>query len=215
MQVPSPITATDRLVDLNTYTCARLGAKPDHADLAAPLQTAKDRLILAQNNLNAAHEAMISALALRDAADQGADTELRRLFHRIKEVTGQTRGSEPERRHFPNGLSMLVRSPIRKQIGEMRVLVGGLTMDEDERIAAFEDLIDQAADDLEDKQDSYDTAVQGAEVAYGLVLAARTDWIRCYERTYGELVARDSKKKAEGFFKKVSKSKKSGAPSRS
>ncbi len=212
MWKPRPKTATKDLVKLSTYTRTRLAAKAETKDLEPPLKDAEDRMVEADDSFEQVEQTVQGAMARRDVADGDADDLLGRLYHDL-------RGLEPGRRLgpmgqqlFPKGLQAVTHSKVRDQPGEMRILAGKVNAIADTRIAGYAQAIVDKAQALDDKVGEYETTLEQAGVAFGDLLRARMDWIRLYEKTYGELVARLGKAQAEKFFKKAKRRKRTATP---
>lgn len=208
MRKPKAQTTTRELTKLHTYTAARLGADPATRDLGAPLQAVHDKLVAAEAG-HALHDQMVqAAMALRDAEDETSDELLGRLYHDLRGIEpGRSLGTLG-RQLLPKGLAAVTHCPVRDQPGEMRILAGRVAAAADSRIAGYAQAVEEKAAALDEKLVDYEAALERLGVAYGDLLRARLDWIRVYEKTYGELVTRLGKAKAEKFFKKAARKRK-------
>ena len=103
---------------------------------------------------------------------------------------------------FSKGLSGIINIPLLEQVQEMNVLGGKLKASDNEELKAFAEPIETKEQSLADGIPAYKEAVRAATVSFGEVLQARSEWIRAYEKFYGELIARLGKSKSEKFFKK-------------
>ncbi|PIE66260.1 MAG: hypothetical protein CSA24_00680 [Deltaproteobacteria bacterium] len=72
----------------------------------------------------------------------------------------------------------------------MAIIAGLLADAPDSVVAGPTTAISQAADALEAANAAHVQAIGAVQIAYGQDLTARGDWIRQYEKVYGELVAR-------------------------
>ena len=203
MRVPSPKESTERLRQLSIYTAAQLQADAETKALAAPLDEERKRMEQADVALSAAEDSQVAQMALRDNADRNADGAVRDCYLDVRQADGSAGGKAgpKQQAYFRGGLTGITLLSVPRQAGAMRVLAGQLAKDSDPAIAAHEAPISAAADALDAAVDAYEVAIQGVSVAYGQVFAARGDWIRVYEKTYGELVVLVGKRAAEKYFK--------------
>lgn len=203
MRTPSPTESTERLRQLSIYTEAQLGADAQAKDLVQPLQQARAELETAEKARQTAEDAATAQMALRDGSDRAADDTVRDFYLDVRAADGKGGGKAGplQKSYLPNGLSGITHRPVAAQIAAMRVLAGKLIGTADAALAAHGPGIASAADALEQSAEGYEVAVQGVGIAYGQVVVARTAWIRIYEKTYGELIARVGKRAAEAFFK--------------
>jgi hypothetical protein len=199
MKTPPVTTPTDELQTLHTYLVARLKAAKAHSALVRSLDAAAFGLERAEQHHEACLGAMVTAMALRDAADGAADDLVQRFYQGLSEAR---RSAKLRKHYFPHGLVSVVMGAIGDQPQEMRVLVGLLDDEESESLAAFSPLLEQKAEVLEDAVDAYIIGLDQTEAAYGTMLAARAQWLRAYSKTYAALAAELGKRKADGFFKK-------------
>jgi len=199
MKTPPVTTPTDELQTLHTYLVARLKAAKAHSALVRSLDAAAFGLDRAEQHHEACLGAMITAMALRDAADGAADDLVQRFYQGLSEARGATK---LRKHYFPHGLVSVVMGAIGDQPQEMRVLVGLLDDEESESLAAFSPLLEQKAEVLEDAVDAYMISLDQTEAAYGTMLAARAEWLRAYSKAYAALAAELGKHKANSFFKK-------------
>jgi len=199
MKTPPITTPSDELLTLHTYLVARCKAAKAHTALVRSLNAAAFGLERAEQHHQACLGAMVTAMALRDAADGLADDLVQRFYQILSESRG---AAKLRKRYFPHGLVSVVMGAIGDQPQEMRVLVGLLDDEDSEPLAAFSPLLEQKAEVLEDAVDAYLIGLDQAEAAYGTVLAARSEWLRAYSKAYAALAAELGKRKADGFFKK-------------
>jgi len=94
----------------------------------------------------------------------------------------------------------------------MRVQATRLEADVNETLAAGAELFREKAGVLEDTVDAFELALEQVAIAWAQVLRTRSEWIRIYEKMYGEIVSLKGKKAANGFFKKLSKPRKKPTP---
>lgn len=199
MKKPPVTTPTHELLTLHTYLVARLKAAKAHAALVRSLNAAAFGLERAEQHHEACLGAMVTAMALQDAADAAADD----LVQRFYQAVSSARGAKKLRKHyFPHGLVSVVMGAILDQPQEMRVLEGLLDDEENEPIASFGPLLEQKGETLEDTLDAYLASLDQTEAAYGMVLAARTEWLRAYDKAHAALAAELGKRRADTFFKK-------------
>jgi hypothetical protein len=204
MRTPKPTESTERLIDQHVYLEARLNADAETKDLAPPLVAARTGLEAADAAHQAAREAMLAQLALRDGADSAADDALRAAYQALQVSENRAGGKAGPRtkRVFGKGLRGATDGPADAQPGVMAIIAGLLASDPDPTVNAHETAVTQAADALEVANEAYAAAIGAVQIAYGQELAARSEWIRQYEKVYGELIARVGKRKAEGYFPK-------------
>jgi len=195
--------STDAINKLAIYLKARLAAGADSRDLVAMLEASLKDLLGAAAAHEAAVEAMIVALAMRNAADDKADGVCRSLLFAFREL--EPKPGPITKRYLPKGLPGLIGVPVGEQPAEMRVVAGAIATDEHPKIAGFASALEDAADTLADKEQAYQVAVELVALQYAAELTARASFARQYERIYAELLARFGKHKAESFFKKEPK----------
>ncbi|MBW2732879.1 MAG: hypothetical protein JRH20_10850 [Deltaproteobacteria bacterium] len=205
MKTPTVTQSTDALHDLHVYTTAQLKAETETKDLAAHLQRSSVAMNEAQTAHDLAHDAMIAQLAMRVRADDAADDVLRQVYLQLRSFEGSAGGKATGKvaQLFPHGLRGATDGPITQQPGVMGVLAARLGKFEDPEINAYSVLVERNAEELDRTVAGYEAAIDAVTVAYGDVVNARAEWIRQYEKTYGELVVRRGKKKAELYFRKA------------
>jgi hypothetical protein len=206
MKKPSIRTSNEALHELEVYLLAQLKADKEARHLIPLVGKAGAVLRAAAENHGACTEAMITAMAMRDRADADVDDYLRMVFHTAQGIHGAR--SERIKHLFPGGLNLLIAGPIPDQPGQMRVLAAKLSDDGVPQLSSHAELVMQKAGQLDEGVGAYEAAVEQVSVAYAGVLRARAEWIRAYEKTYGELVSLFGKKRADSFFKKAQKGKK-------
>lgn len=211
MQVPPVTSSNDSLRELEVYLAAQLKADKESKHLAPLVIKAGALLQTAGEHHRATAEAMITAMAVRDRVDGEVDDYLRTVFRTAQALHG-ARGKRIKHL-FPDGLTGLIAGPIPEQPGQMRVLAGKLSEGDSGQLSSHADLVVEKACQLDEAVDAHAAAVEQVSIAYAGVLKARTDWIRTYEKIYGELVALHGKQRAERFFKKAKKGKKKGSAS--
>ena len=205
MKLPKLNTGHDTFRDYTVYTTAQLKAGPgaEIKALAPALRGAWDLLDAAENTHRAMEDAMVAAMAMRDRADGATDDYLRAQFRLAQGVYGvKSRGIKAL---YPDGLTPLIKGPIPEQPSQMRVHATRVEGADNETVAAAAELIREKAASLEEAVVAFDLAVEQVAMAWAQLLKARGEWIRIYEKTYGELVALVGKKQAEGYFKKAGK----------
>lgn len=214
MRTPSARESTERLQALSIYTAAQLKAKAETKDLAVGLEKAETELGVLDVAYDGATRSMVAQQALRDQADRDADNTARQCYlaTRAADGTAGGKGGRKQALYFPNGLIGLTGMPIDQQPGAMAILAGRLANDEDPSIAGHATAIGAAGDALDSAVQAFEASLQSVQIVFGQVLKARAAWIRIYERTYGELVARVGKRSADGFFKAPKKLPKPKAP---
>jgi hypothetical protein len=212
MQTPGLNTGHETFRDATMYTIARVKADDDTEvkALAVALKAAWDELNATNNAHRVMEDAMIAVMAMRDRVDGQVDDFVRAQFRAGQGAYGM-RGQRIKAL-YPDSLTGLVKCPIREQPGKMRVQATRLAADSNETLAAGAELMNEKAGVLEDAVDAFELAVEQVAIAWAQVLRTRSEWIRIYDKTFGELVVLKGKKAANGFFKKLSKPRKKPTP---
>lgn len=208
MEKPDLHTAHGTFRELTVYLTARLKADAEAKQLAAPMRGAWDGLKAVGENHLAMVDAMVTAMALRDRVDSLVDDFMRALYRTCQGVHG-TKGRRMKEL-FPGGMTPIIAG-INGQPSRMRVFASRLAEDTQETLAASAPLVIEQAEDLDEAVDTFDVAVEQVGAAWSQVLRARAEWIRMYEKTYGELISLVGKRKAEDYFKKTRKRRKKPA----
>jgi hypothetical protein len=206
MEKPNLSSSQGTFETLTTYSTARMKADAETRALAPPLAAAWGNLKAAGDSHQAMENAMVAAMAMRDRVDLQVDDFVRALFRAAQGVYGAK--GQRIKALYPDGLNALIKGPIPDQPGKMRVQATRLDADANETLAAGGEQMREKAAELQEAVDTFNLAVEQVAVAWGQVLRARSEWIRIYEKTYGELVALVGKNKADAYFKKISKRKK-------
>ena len=202
MEKPDLHTAHDTFRELTVYSTARLKADAEARHLAVDLRGAWDGLKAVGENHLAMVDAMVTAMALRDRTDAQVDDFMRTLYRTCQGVHG-TKGQRMKEL-FPGGMTPMIAG-INGQPGRMRVFASRLAQDSLESLALSAPLVVDQAGELDEAVDTFDMAVEQVGAAWSQVMRARAEWIRMYEKTYGQLISLVGKRKAEGYFKKLRK----------
>jgi len=206
MESPSLNTADETFRTLTVYLTAQLKPDAETRPMVAPVEAVWGDLKAAADNHEAQVDAMVAALALRDRVDVQVDDFVRAQFRTAQGVYGAT--SKKLGELYPGGLTPLIKGTVSEQPSGMRVLATRLEADGSEAVAAGAAPIREKAATLKEVVDMFAASVEQVATAWSRVLKARAEWIRMYEKTFGELVALVGKKKANTYFKKTTKQKK-------
>ena len=211
MQVPHSATSGSTLVkEFGLYHLTRLKAEKDLAQMAAGWEKSQARL----RDRVAAHEAAqastMTAMAVRDGDDAALDDVVRRFALLVLAKCGNSRKSPLYLTYFPDGMTPVVNAPLEAELQKVNVIISKLGQEEDEELKAFAGPLSAAANMLGQAVDVHRAAHDSELQAYGLCEQEKINWFDAYKLNYRALYHMYYKtpKKAESFFKPVTKAKK-------
>jgi hypothetical protein len=211
MQLPHPTTSASTLVkEFGLYHLTRLKAEKGLDEMAAAWEKAQARLRDRVAAYEAAQASTMTAMAVRDGDDAALDDVVRRFGLLVLAKSGNSRKSPLYLTYFPDGMTPVVNAPLEAELQKVNVIISKLGQEEDEELKAFAGPLSAAANALAGAMDAHRAAHDAELQAYGLCEQEKINWFDAYKLNYRALYHMYYKtpKKAESFFRPVTKAKK-------
>ena len=202
MRLPAQTAHYSRRVRHGQYVTARL-LQAELKDLANDTQTTTDRVKAAGRKVEDADTPVLTAMANRDAADSDMDAATQAFRLKLSSRSLNAAKEAPYTQIFPKGVGFYIAAPVsstEKRYQELITRVEASLPETDELRGA---LITAVTAGLE----RYKTAISDLASARTALAMARTEsdaqddeWDTLMEKTFGVLIERFGKKRANGFF---------------
>ena len=200
---PSFSSSPRKLLSYGFYHQVLLESTPETAPLAAPMDKANRDVKVAMEAVEAAEFQVMRMVALRDAADHGADAVVSSFGRRLLEHFGGNRENAQYKRLLPKGVAGISRAPLAEEVKLIEALATALSEQElaAELKAVGAELV-AAAGRLSGALTDLEKAVREESQRRGDLNLAKDRWMTAYTRSYGALVQQfGSKAQADRFFK--------------
>jgi hypothetical protein len=215
MQVPHSATSGETLVkEFGLYHQTRLNADKALKEMAQSWEKSQSRLQARVAAYEAAQASTMTAMAVRDGEDSALDDAVRRFYGALLAATHNNRKSPLFGIYFPEGVAAMVNAPMEAELQKVAVLLSKLEQEQDEALKSYMGPITAAMDNLTAAVDAHRAALDAELQAYGLVQQEKVNWFDSYKYNHRTLAQMNYKepKKADTYFKAVSKAKKPAAP---
>ncbi len=202
MRLPSESSAPAERVSFGRYVLTRL-KRAKYDDLAVPVDVATRDVKAAARSWEDAAEPIQEAIALRDAADDTLDDTAQQARLTLSSRSLDATQQAPYTAIFPKGIDYYISAGLPDEAQRYTELTErlekNLAGNDDVRVATVP-VIAAGVKEFSTAMENVAKARTAEALAKTHLDAAEEAWGMLMERTYGALVSRVGRKKAERFF---------------
>lgn len=193
-----------RLKDRAIFTIACMSPFPALAPLVEGARKALDKLLQAEDVLEAAHEACLIADATVQQADLECDDRTRDFAQEVRLAVRNDTHSPLYRSYFPGGSTVVTQASPEEAVEKIKIILSRLPRETNPRLTAHVGPLTAACTALEEAVASQKAAELAERTAVDAIKAEKLEWIRSEVETYNRLRIhfRENPKLAEHFFRK-------------